>query len=71
MSTRRSTSDHVYSLGSTESFSRRRSLHPSIAAYQRSMGIRQMLLNWLKDGDAWALAVCIIAIVVVAAEGCL
>lgn len=48
---------------------RRHRQHPAITAYQRSLGIRQTASYWIKQGDAWALSVCVLAIIVTLADG--
>jgi hypothetical protein len=65
MQTQRATTHLI----NAEPLGRRYRQHPAIAAYQRSTGICQAALYWMKQGDAWAIFVCVLAIIATSADG--
>ena len=65
MQTQRATTHLV----NAEPLGRRHREHPAIAAYKQSQGFQQTALYWMKQGDAWAISVCVLAIIATSAEG--
>ena len=65
MQTKRATTHFI----NAEPLGRRHRQHQAIAAYQRSQGLRQTALYWMKQGDAWAISVCVLAIIATSADG--
>ncbi len=65
MQTQRATTHFI----NAEPLGRRHRQHQAIAAYQRSQGLRQTALYWMKQGDAWAISVCVLAIIATSADG--
>ena len=63
---RQRSSLHLATSRATPSLHRK---HPSVVAYRQSQGFRQRFMFWVREGDAWAITVCILALIVIAVDG--